>query len=350
MSIPLAPKVLSESEAMQTNAANRTTNTHNDFIASRSDNIINGVVHQCGGSEHLRQALIHLRQAAQAVSSMIGTGSDVYCMVSAAPSETEKQTLFPIHAPLLTSALQNGNWGSSIACGAISDALSVVRKIAARRDKFRGNIRNICTSSNDTTTTDYTSSTPAWLRTPSTTARNRTDPNLLSSNPTYIFCNNDVMFQLNKIDSLTLANIYGAYFNNLFAEAKRLNLVSGPMNYKFLTPPWMKGVVNFVYGPTRNKTIPFTCNELPRKDILRGAGKKPLLCAIIAAWIRKEPTSSQHLVQLLRSKKLSISIPASAQNSEQPFLNASSPAELDPAPDQIQTEINGGRPGSIADN
>ena len=91
------------------------------------------------------------------------------------------------------------------------------------------------------------------------------------------------MTRLSKVESHALANIYGTFFNSLFSEAKKQKIVSGPMNYKTLTPPWMKGSVSFVYGPSRNKTIPFTSSELPRKDILRGAGKRPLLCAIISA-------------------------------------------------------------------
>ena len=90
----------------------------------------------------------------------------------------------------------------------------------------------------------------------------------------------------------------------ILAEVKRQKIVSCPMNYKLLTPPWMKSTVYFVYGPTRNKTIPFTSGELPRKEILRGADKKLLLCAIIAAWMKEKPSTCSHLLQLLRNRNI----------------------------------------------
>ncbi len=133
------------------------------------------------------------------------------------------------------------------------------------------------------------------------------------------------MTRLSKVESLTLANIYGAFFNSLFAEAKKQRIVSGPISSKTLTPPWMKGEVNFVHGPTRNKTIPFATGKLPRKDILRGAGKKPLLCAIFAAWIKKERPTALYLIDILSSRIIFIeaaepepmhdSLTANAQNS-----------------------------------
>ena len=76
------------------------------------------------------------------------------------------------------------------------------------------------------------------------------------------------------------------------------------MKYKLFTPPWMKGTVHFVYGPTRSKTIPCTTEELPRKDILRGAGKNPLVCAIIYAWVKIETSSASYILFLLALKNI----------------------------------------------
>ena len=121
------------------------------------------------------------------------------------------------------------------------------------------------------------------------------------------------MTRLSRVESYTLSNIYGSFFNKLFIEAKMQKLVSGPMNCKALTPPWILGTANFVYGLTRNKTIPFTSCELPRKYVLLGAGKKPLLFAIIDTRIKKEEVTNAALVQILSSHNISVMPVANAQ-------------------------------------
>ncbi len=98
--------------------------------------------------------------------------------------------------------------------------------------------------------------------------------------------------------------------------SEETKIVSSLMSYKILTRPWMKRTVNSMYGPWCNKAIPFTTSELPRKDILRGAGKKPLLCVILGAWINKETRSTSHLVELLRARNIVFICTTSPQESE----------------------------------
>ena len=68
-----------------------------------------------------------------------------------------------------------------------------------------------------------------------------------------------------RVASFSLTNMYGSFFNQLFAEARRLKLVSGPVSYKSITASLQRGTVIFVYRPTRNKSIPFTTSKLSRK-------------------------------------------------------------------------------------
>ena len=98
------------------------------------DALILAVLQQCRGGTAVKQALVDLQKAAATVSSLLGDGNDVYCMVSISASPEEKQVFYPVHAPVLMSVLSNSKWGRSVACSVASDALSVVQKLSRRNN------------------------------------------------------------------------------------------------------------------------------------------------------------------------------------------------------------------------
>ena len=187
-------------------------------------------------------------------------------MVPISASPEEKQVLYSVHAPVLMSALNNSNLGSSIACSVVSDALSVVRKLPRRNN----GTNTIAVRSSSIPTQPATILLPLWLNRDYISGQAQNGANDSFSNPTYVFCSDDLMTQLNSVESYALSNLYGAFFNKIFARAKRQKIVSGPMNYKLLTPPWMKSTVYFVYGPTQTKPYPLQARNYRERIFCAG--------------------------------------------------------------------------------
>ena len=197
------------------------------------DALILAAVQKCRGGTAVKQALVDLQKAATTLSSLLGDGNDVYCMVSISASPEEKQVLYPAHAPVLMSALSNSNWGSSIACSVVPDALSVVRKLSRRNN----DTNTVAVRSSSIPTQPATILSPSWLNRDYMSGKARNGANDSLGNPMYALCGDDLMSQLNSVESYALSNIYRAFFNKNFCEAKRMKAVSGPLNYKLLTPP-----------------------------------------------------------------------------------------------------------------
>ena len=121
---------------------------------STPETILLAVADHCGGGYTLKEALQILHDTSKRVSSLIGTGNDIYCLVSLATNDSEKHVLYPIYSPVLFAALQNTSWGSSIACSVMSAALTVVRKLTERRAYAKASPIEIsnCTNTNSTIT------------------------------------------------------------------------------------------------------------------------------------------------------------------------------------------------------
>ena len=75
------------------------------------------------------QALKTLRDAAAHVDSIIDEGNDVHCLIFMSSEGRNRQVAYPRYSPLLVSAFNIYFWRASIACSAVSDAFSVMRRI-----------------------------------------------------------------------------------------------------------------------------------------------------------------------------------------------------------------------------
>lgn len=94
------------------------------------DEIIDEPIYQFGGGSVLKEYILLLQEAAKKGASICGGKLDIYCIITLAAKDSEKQALRSIYSPSLMSALQRSNWGSSIACSIISAAVLVVCKLS----------------------------------------------------------------------------------------------------------------------------------------------------------------------------------------------------------------------------
>ena len=148
------------------------------------------------------------------------------------------------------TASQGNNWGNSIACSVMSDALTVVRKLS----KHYVNCNTTSTTNLRDASTNGVIDLPEWLNHYAADAAYRNRTTLPTDHATYVFSGDALMNRLMKMESYDLSDMYGSVFNNLFIVAKRQKVISSDlMNLQLLGPPWMKITVNFVYRPARNK-------------------------------------------------------------------------------------------------
>ena len=103
-------------------------------------------------------------------------------------------------------------------------------------------------------------------------------------------CRDEVMDSLSRLTSLESSELYAKFFNHLWVKAysRQHRLVyRKQIIYSFLTPPRFHRNTVFIYGPTRNISIPFTRKSLLTKNQIREHGKKVLGYAILDTRLRK---------------------------------------------------------------
>ena len=127
--------------------------------SSTSKTILLAAEDHCGSVDTLKEALKSFHDASKRVSSLIGTGNGIYCLVPLAGNDSEKHVLHPIVFPVLFAALRHTSWGSSIACSEMSDTLIVVRKLTERSAYVNASPIEISNGTN----TNRTITLPSWF-------------------------------------------------------------------------------------------------------------------------------------------------------------------------------------------
>ena len=123
----------------------------------------------------------------------------------------------------------------------MSDAVSVVRKLPVRNDNYARVENSQIPPQRNCTNIQL----PAWIDNSANFPAPGRSALPLSHQPTYIFCGDEIMTRISRVEYYTLSKIYGSFFNQLFTGAKDQKLVRGTMNYKALTLPWLLRTVKF---------------------------------------------------------------------------------------------------------
>ena len=76
--------------------------------------------------------------------------------------------------------------------------------------------------------------------------------------------------------------------------------------FSLLTFQWLHAIVSFIYGPTRNVSLPFTRINLPTTNQIGKLGKNFLGFSILDTWIRREGTHSEYLITFLSYYRIDI--------------------------------------------
>jgi len=263
------------------------------FEASNIESIlIDNVVQSFGSSLQIRRALIELVEKATNLDKLIDGKGAVHCLVTCT-NDGDKTIVYPVVSKLMHAALDSSNPRASIASQAIIDAFLVARKISSFDEP-------------DTSHTEL----PTWFPWKGDTVNiNMTSETTTASlSDSYRYCNNSTMEALSVLDARELANIYGEFFNILYDIGYSMRMVTGRMTYNVLTPPWLRTNVVFIYGPTKNISIPYNGRVLPRKNVLRERGRKQLGCAILSTWLQRETSGQHELIRLLQRQNVRLPI------------------------------------------
>ena len=127
-----------------------------------------------------------------------------------------------------------------------------------------------------------------------------------NNRPIYLFCRENVINEIIKLDTSKLASLYAKFFQKLWKKGQHLRLGSRSMVYSRLTPPCLLKSVVFMYGPQRSCSLPFLLRTLPNKNKIREKNGKILEAAIMDVWMKKERSSGIILASILRSNSVNI--------------------------------------------
>ena len=264
-----------------------TSGTSRAPTALPPDLLLNAIISDCGGSDAARRELINLKSSAARAENLMGDDVEVHCLVVIKNSDGVR-TMYPTHSVMLETALRASSPGADIACQTLADGFRTARRIyeLIHQQPSRTHAPSI----------QFT--LPEWFPYIEQYGVHASEISE-SRPPVYIICDESAMQGLLNTTQVHLTNVYGRFFNHLYRRGLEKGLVTGKMIYSVLTPPWMRVFINFVYGPNRNRTIPFNDRVLPRKQFIQKKPQKQLLAAIIATWLKKEPQSAALIHHLL---------------------------------------------------
>jgi len=299
-------------------------NSDTNGAAPVRDSVLPRAIAELKAGPSLIKCLNDFASAGAKLKEELNGKADLHCLLVCPSQSRTGEVILPIFSDDLHTAARKPAPFSTIACQALADSLMVIRKIAQSETNSSASSTVVAVppaEAGPKTTPSYI--LPHWVSNPEPARPELSNGNNARA-PIYIICEESMMASLLRGDTRKIANAYGEFISALYGKARELRIIKGPLLYRNFTPPWMRSDIIFVYGPNRNCTIPFSGKELPRKNVFRQAGKKSLGCAIIVAWLKKEPSSAPLLEHILAKNGFKLPAPSSTINT---------PAPLDSPPD-----------------
>lgn len=252
------------------------------------------------GDSRLDELMKNAIEATRKLQQHLGTAADAMLLVDAPIAKgvkTDKplkkgtvRLLIPLCAPVLEVAFETKSQASDRCSTDFRKALNVAK------DEYLAEMRRkLIEESKDDGNFDY----PRWLLLENREEMRRNADKRIPIHP-------GVYRALCQIRKSKLYELYGKLTAGLYRRALNAHVYSGTILLKCFTPPWLPQFAQFVHFRTGELLETFPFEYLPRSTVVKEMAYNRVIAALLSAWLAREPTTRDILMNLMTLKKVAI--------------------------------------------